>query len=202
MVGLGLLRAAATTPRYLRCRCQRTTDQFLVVSCKDVTIGVGRRGPNDIPAVKRMGCIEQMNATEFLITLETKSGVDQISLVGEEQDRIFIGSEVDAAAVFQGCHSICRPDLMAGRRLEANQFADRLEKINQAPSLFSTCPWAQGGIGRDALYAASRTARGVLDRPRARHLAFEETGRSLHLRERRFYPLALAWEIHVCHWWC
>src|SRR6185369_13794092 len=68
----------------LRSRRQRGTDQFLLVASKDVAVGVGRRRPHHVPAVKGMGRIEQVNATEFLITPETQPGTDQISLVRKE----------------------------------------------------------------------------------------------------------------------
>ena len=90
----------------LRCCRQRGTDQFSFVAREDVAVGVGRWGPHYIPAIERMDSIQQMSTAEFLITIETQPDTDQIPLVGEEQDRIFVRSEMHAGAVFQGGHGV------------------------------------------------------------------------------------------------
>ena len=88
-----------------------------------MAVGVGGRRPNNVSAVERISGIQQVNTAEFVITVRAQAGANQVSLVGEEQRGISVGSEVDARAVFQIGDSVGLPNLIAGAGLEANQLA-------------------------------------------------------------------------------
>src|SRR5262245_63722633 len=95
-----------------------------------MTVGVGGRRPHDVPTAERMGWFNQVNAADLVIARRTESGPDQISLVGEQQDGVSVGSQMNAGAILQEGHGIRLPQLSAGARIKANEFAGSLRRIH------------------------------------------------------------------------
>src|SRR5439155_11860312 len=106
-----------------RLRRQRGADQFLVVAGKDLAVGVGRRGPGKLSSPQNRGWFDQTRTADLAVGAGRESGENQVPLVSKEKRGITIWRQVDAGAGFQLRHVGRPPNLFAGARLQADQFA-------------------------------------------------------------------------------
>src|SRR5262249_21736250 len=86
-------------------------------------IRVSWRRPNDVSSAERIYRINQVNAAQLLIPLLTQPGANQVTLVGEKQERAAILRQVNARAVLQARDAVRLPDLIACRYVQANQLS-------------------------------------------------------------------------------
>src|SRR2546425_6634063 len=90
-----------------------------------MAVSVRRRRPRHFPSPEGKGGLEEPHAANFLVLLGTELGPDQVPFVRVKQYGVTVRSQVDARPALQVCDLCCFPNLLAGARLQADQFARR-----------------------------------------------------------------------------
>src|SRR5436309_1826474 len=93
-------------------------------------VGINRRNPRKPSSPQKRGWFEQMHAADFMVTVRRESRQNQVSFVSKEKHHITVWRQVDAGAEFQLCHVGRLPNLLAGARLKADQFAVGFGRVN------------------------------------------------------------------------
>src|SRR5258706_3939541 len=90
-----------------------------------MAVRVRRRWPRHFPPPEGIRGLEETRAADLLVTLRSELGAKKLPFVRVEQYGIAVRSQVDARPIFQVGHLGRLPNLLAGVRLQANQFARR-----------------------------------------------------------------------------
>src|SRR5262249_14452762 len=105
---------AATCSESLRLCRQRSTNQFLLIACKNMTIRISRRGPGDLPPSEGVKRAQQSRAADLLVALGSQLRPNQLSPVRVEEDRVSLRSEMNARPTLEVRDLVGLPDLLAG----------------------------------------------------------------------------------------
>src|SRR2546426_12542012 len=88
-----------------------------------MSVRKGRGCVNKLFSIKRPGRIDQMTSTDLPVSHRGQPGVDEVSLIGKQEESVALGSDVDAGPVFGCGHAVRAPNLLSGVGFQANQLA-------------------------------------------------------------------------------
>src|SRR5439155_10418883 len=104
---------------------QGGTDEFFAVADKNMPVRVGRRRPDDVSASEGESGFQQSAPADLVVTPRCEPGANQLPFVRVEQNGSAVRGQVDARSIFQVGDLGRFPSLLAGARLQADQFARR-----------------------------------------------------------------------------
>ena len=109
---------------------QRGANDFGLAPGEHMPVSKGRGSINKLSSIKWPGRINQMTSTDLHVSCRGQPGVDEVSFIGEQEESVALGSDIDAGPVFHCGHAVRAPNLPSGGGFEANQFAGGPAAIN------------------------------------------------------------------------
>ena len=80
-----------------------------------------QRGKDHLSITKAVIRFDQADAAQFITALPIQSGANRVSLIGEDQDEVTVGCQMNCPAISRRGHLVGFPNLFAGARFAAGR---------------------------------------------------------------------------------
>src|SRR5262245_18603278 len=87
-------------------RRQRRTDYLFAVTDENVTVGIRRRRPDDVPPPEWERRFQYSHSADFVVALRRETRANQLPLVGVQKHRVSVRRDMNARTTLELGHRV------------------------------------------------------------------------------------------------